>query len=173
MHLQTVLILSTLFLCDAKIPRLKYTQPNQLPTNSAQNSHSLGLQTENKNDKTNQIVDQYRTRHRRESFDSKSYESGLIWAHTERLDENSDVILRWVNTDSTITFRLEAKSHGYVALGFNSARNMRGADLVVAWVDDKYGNAQILVSAPVIAFSRYPTRSEEVLRKQFSNFNKV
>ncbi|XP_045451194.1 MOXD1 homolog 1-like [Melitaea cinxia] len=144
MRLQTVLILSALFLCDAKIPRLKYTQPNQLPTNSAQNSHSLGFQTENKNDKTNQIVDQYRTRHRRESFDSKAYESGLIWAHTERLDENSDVILRWVNTDSTITFRLEAKSHGYVALGFNSARNMRGADLVVAWVDDKYGNAQIL-----------------------------
>ncbi|XP_026495607.2 MOXD1 homolog 1-like [Vanessa tameamea] len=146
MHLQTVLILSTLFLCDAKLPRFKqHTQPNDLPSTIAQNSQSSRiLQTGNKNEKTSRIVDQYRTRHRRESYASNSYESGLIWAHAERLDDNGDVILRWVNTDSTITFRLEARTRGYVALGFNSARNMRGADLVVAWVDDRYGNAQIL-----------------------------
>lgn len=163
MNLQAIVILSAFFLCDAKMPRYKQlTQPNELPTNT-QNSQSLRLlQAENKNEKTSRIVDQYRTRHRRESFDSKSYESGLIWTHTERLDENGDVILRWVNTDSSITFRLEARTRGYAALGFNSVGNMRGADLVVAWVDDRHGNAQILVSAPVVLFSRYPVFFEEV-----------
>ncbi|XP_034834330.1 MOXD1 homolog 1-like [Maniola hyperantus] len=144
MHLQTVLILSAFFLCNAKLPRLKqHIQPNELPQNLELNSH-LQLLEERKNERTSRIVDQYSTRHRRESFNSRSYESGLIWAHTERLDENGDVILRWVNTDSSITFRLEARTRGYVGLGFNSARNMRKADLVVAWVDDRHGNAQIL-----------------------------
>lgn len=145
MHLQIVVALSAILLCDAKLPRFKpHAQPNELPANP---SHSQGLgqlQAQSKTEKTSRIVDQYRVRHRREIFDSKSYESSLTWAHSERLDQNGDVILRWVNTDSSITFRLEAKTRGYVGLGFNSARNMRGADLVVAWVDDRNGNAQVL-----------------------------
>lgn len=146
MYLHTILILSAFFLCNAKLPRLKpHIQPNELPQELARSLHSL-LQIESKNELTNRIVDQYRTRHRRESFNSRSYESGLVWAHTEQLDESGDVILRWVNSDSSITFRLEARTRGYVGLGFNSARNMRKADLVVAWVDDRHGNAQILVS---------------------------
>ncbi|XP_045500317.1 MOXD1 homolog 1-like [Colias croceus] len=146
MNIQALFILSVSLLCDAKLPKYKQNvQPNELPRNPTQNSQALGLlQTENKNEKTSRIVNEYRTRHRRESFDSRSYESSLIWSHSERLDENGDVLLRWVTTDSSITFRLEAKTRGYVGLGFNSARNMRGADLVVAWVDDRHGNAQLL-----------------------------
>lgn len=147
MHLQIVVALSAILLCDAKLPRFKsHAQPNELPANPS-HSQALGqLQAQSKSEKTSRIVDQYRVRHRRETFDSKSYESSLTWAHSERLDQNGDVILRWVNTDSIITFRMEAKTHGYVGLGFNSARNMRGADLVVAWVDDRTGIAQVLVS---------------------------
>lgn len=147
MHLQVVLALSAILLCDAKIPRYKPRAQNELPPNPSQNGQALALlQAQVKTVKTSRIIDQYRVRHRREVFDSKSYESSLTWAHSERLDQNGDVILRWVNTDSSITFRLEARTHGYVGLGFNSAKNMRGADLVVAWVDDRNGNAQILVS---------------------------
>lgn len=155
MHLQTVLALGAILLCDAKLPRKHYVPPNELPSNPTQNSEALRLlQIESKSDKTSRIVDQYR-RHRREIFDSKSYESSLTWAHTERLDENGDVLLRWVNSDSSITFRLEARTRGYVGLGFNSARNMRGADLVVAWVDDRNGNAQVLVSVyTTVCFSK-------------------
>lgn len=147
MHLQIVLTLSAVLACDAKLPRLnRHTQPNQL-SNPTQNAQAQRLiQTETKTAKTSRIIDQYRVRHRRDVFDSKSYESSLIWAHSERLDENGDVLLRWVNSDSSITFRLEARTRGYVGLGFNAARNMRGADLVVAWVDDRNGNAQVLVS---------------------------
>lgn len=147
MQLQIFLTLSAVLVCDAKLPRLnRHTQPNELwnPTQNAQAQRLI--QTEAKTVKTNRIIDQYRVRHRRDVFDSKSYESSLIWAHSERLDENGDVLLRWVNSDSSITFRLEARTRGYVGLGFNSARNMRGADLVVAWVDDRNGNAQVLVS---------------------------
>lgn len=147
MHLQTVLALCAILLCDAKLPRKHYTQPNELPSNPTQNSQALRLlEVQSKSDKTSRIVSQYQQRHRREVFDSKSYESSLTWAHSERLDDNGDVVLRWVNSDSSITFRLEARTRGYVGIGFNSARNMRGADLAVAWVDDRNGIAQILVS---------------------------
>lgn len=147
MHLQIVLALSAILLCDAKLPRYKPHGQNELPPNPSQNGQAMALlQAQSKSDKTSRIIDQYRVRHRREVFDSKSYESSLTWAHSERLDQNGDVILRWVNTDSSITFRLEARTHGYVGLGFNSVKNMRGADLVVAWVDDRNGNAQVLVS---------------------------
>lgn len=156
MQLQIIVTLSALVLCDAKLPRFKqHSQPNELPSNPP-HSQGLGqLQAQSKTEKTSRIIDQYRVRHRREIFDSKSYESSLTWAHSERLDQNGDVILRWVNTDSSITFRLEAKTRGYVGLGFNSARNMRGADLVVAWVDDRNGNAQVLVSFIKIINSCY------------------
>ncbi|KAG6448889.1 MOXD1 homolog 1 [Manduca sexta] len=145
MHLQIALMLSIFLLCDAKLPRFKqHTISNGL-TNPKQNTQAMRLlQVEAKNEKTSAIVGEYKTRHRRDVFDSKSYESSLTWAHSERLDDNGDVLLRWVNSDSSITFRLEARTRGYVALGFNSARNVRGADLVVAWVDDRNGNAQIL-----------------------------
>lgn len=155
MHLSTVLILGACFLCDAKLPRSKQpVLPNELPSNPTQNSQALRLlQVERKSEKTSQIVGQYRSRNRREVFNSQSYESSLTWAHSERLDENGDVVIRWVNTDSSITFRLEAKTLGYVGLGFNSARNMRGADLVVAWVDDRNGIAKVLVSLFLIFLS--------------------
>ncbi|KAJ0174720.1 hypothetical protein K1T71_009828 [Dendrolimus kikuchii] len=146
MQLQAILILSIILLCNAKLPRKKHYSPNnQLPLNPTQNTQAQRLlQVERKNIKTSKIIDQYKVRHRREVFDSKSYESSLVWAHSERLVENGDVLLRWANSDSSITFRLEARTRGYVGLGFNLARNMRGADLVVAWVDDRNGNAQVL-----------------------------
>lgn len=148
MKLRLLLALSAFLLCDAKLAGLKQIIPsNELPPNPTQNTQALKLlQFDTKNAKTRRITDQYKVRQRREVFDSKSYESSLTWAHSERLDENGDAVLRWVNSDSSITFRLEARTRGYVGLGFNKGRNMRGADLVVAWVDDRNGNAQILVS---------------------------
>ncbi|RVE51429.1 hypothetical protein evm_003984 [Chilo suppressalis] len=147
MNLKIFLTLSVILVCDAKLPRFRqHIQPNGLPLNPTQNAQAAWLspQPERKSLKTSRIINEYKVRHRRDVFDSKSYESSLIWAHSERLDDNGDVLLRWVNSDSSITFRLEARTHGYVGLGFNSARNMRGADLVVAWVDDRNGNAQVL-----------------------------
>lgn len=147
MHLQTLAALSIILLCDAKLPKKQDYQPNELPGNPTQSALAQRLlQVERKSEKTSRIVQQYKSRNRRDVFDSKSFESSLTWAHSERLDESGDVVLRWVNSDSSITFRVEAKTKGYVGLGFNSRRNMRGADLVVGWVDDRNGNAQILVS---------------------------
>lgn len=144
MRLQILLTLFAIFCCDAKLPRFRpYIAPNDLPTN-LQNSQQ---QIEIRNNKTSRIVEQYKTRRsRRTTFNSKSFESSLVWAHSERLDENGDVVLRWVTSDSSITFRVEARTKGYVGIGFNSGRNMMGADLVIAWVDDYNGNAQVLVS---------------------------
>lgn len=150
MQIQLILTLSTILLCDAKLPRFRGlhqeqpSDPNQL---SSQNANIHSIPTEIRTNRTRQIISKYKSRVRRTVFDSKSYESSLIWAHSERLDDNGDVILRWVTSDSSITFKVEAKSRGYVGIGFNSGRNMKGADLVVTWVDDDTGIAQILVSA--------------------------
>lgn len=131
--------LTALLLCEAKLPRIQYTNPNDLTNNVARE-----MQIEIKTNKTSRIIEKYRQRHRRSVFDSKSYESSIIWAHSERLDDQGDIVLRWVTSDSSITFKVEAKTKGYVGIGFNSGRNMKGADLVVGWVDDNNGNAQIL-----------------------------
>ncbi|XP_061718923.1 MOXD1 homolog 1-like [Cydia pomonella] len=147
MRLQTVITLAAILTCDAKLPTHKsHIQPNELPPNPTQNAQALRLlDVQAKSAKTSRIVNEYKPRHRRDVFDSKSYnESSLIWAHSERLDENGDVVLRWVNSDSSITFRVEARTRGYVGIGFNSARNMRGADLLVAWVDDRNNHAHVL-----------------------------
>lgn len=132
MNARILLTLAAFLLCDAK-PGLKQNTPNGSAIQSRPGQDGRGM-------------DRYATRQRRGAFDSKTYESSLTWAHSERLDDNGDVVLRWATSDSKVTFRLEAKTRGYVGLGFGTARNMRGADLVVAWVDDRNGNAQILVS---------------------------
>ncbi|XP_060804864.1 MOXD1 homolog 1 [Amyelois transitella] len=142
MHLQTVLALSAILLCDAKLPKLnQHIFPNELSLKLEQNSQGF---INIKNEKTSRIVDQYKVRHRREVFDSNAFESRLNWTHIESLDENGDFVLKWISSNSGVTFRLEAKTTGYVGLGLNSASNMRGADLVVAWVDDRNERAQIL-----------------------------
>lgn len=160
MRPQIVITLAVIIICDAKLPTVKsHLQSNELPPNPTQNSQAMRLlEVQAKSAKTSRIVNEYKARHRRDTFDSKSYnENSLIWAHSERLDENGDVVLRWVKSDSSVTFRVEARTRGYVGIGFNSARNMRGADLVVAWVDDRNNHAHVLVSssfAPVVLFPR-------------------
>ncbi|KAF7390811.1 hypothetical protein HZH66_009291 [Vespula vulgaris] len=55
----------------------------------------------------------------------------------ERLDEDGNVILEWDPTDEeTITFRITARTLGYVGIGFNEKSHMKGADILLAWVDD-------------------------------------
>lgn len=145
MYIQTILTLSVILLCDAKLPKSKpYNQPNELPSNPTEYSQAIRLlQPELKNEKTSRIVDQY-VRHRREVFYPNLYDSGLNWTHSETLDQNGDVVLKWTSSQTDIMFRVEARTLGYVGLGFNWESNMKGADLVIGWIDDDSGRAQIL-----------------------------
>ncbi|GBP39921.1 MOXD1 homolog 2 [Eumeta japonica] len=143
MRIRILIALSALSLCNAKLPRTKSSVlSDEL---SKYNTRLLQeLQPEAKSAKTSRIVQQY-GRRVRSVFDSKSYESSLLWTHSENLDGKGDIVLRWVNSDGSITFRVEARTKGYLGVGFNSKKDMRGADLVAAWVDDASGIAQILV----------------------------
>lgn len=56
----------------------------------------------------------------------------------EQLDHEGRVLLGWtVNTDEgTITFEVEAETHGYVGIGISPTGSMTGADIFIAGVHD-------------------------------------
>ncbi|XP_008207690.1 MOXD1 homolog 1 [Nasonia vitripennis] len=65
----------------------------------------------------------------------------------ERLDNEGNVVLEWDPTDDeNVTFRVTAKTLGYIGLGFNDKSHMMGADIVLAWVDDHTRIATLLDS---------------------------
>lgn len=67
------------------------------------------------------------------------------WTHWEYLDAERNVLLRWQTRHQEILFRVEAKTLGYVGIGFSPNGGMEGADIVIGWVDDS-GKAELLVS---------------------------
>lgn len=75
----------------------------------------------------------------------------------EILDDDGEVILEWDPSDEQmVTFKVIAKTLGYVGIGFNEKNHMKGADILLAWVDDHTGTVNLLVSA---AASRLDHRS--------------
>lgn len=71
------------------------------------------------------------------------------WQFTryEKLDEDGDVILEWDPSDEEeVIFRVTAKTLGYVGIGFNEKSSMKGADILLAWVDDHTGIVNLLDS---------------------------
>lgn len=92
--------------------------------------------------------------------------TNILWTHSESLDDNGDILLKWLPTDSDITFRVEAKTLGYVAIGFRTVLDVKNTDIVVAWVDSS-GNAQILdcygSAAGTVALTTDDTRNYQLL----------
>ncbi|XP_014472209.1 PREDICTED: MOXD1 homolog 1 [Dinoponera quadriceps] len=65
----------------------------------------------------------------------------------EVLDEDGNVILEWDPLDEEeVTFRVTARTLGYVGIGFNEKTYMKGADILLAWVDDHTGAVNLLDS---------------------------
>lgn len=73
------------------------------------------------------------------------------WTHADVLDRKGDIVLRWQPRHQEILFRVEARTKGYVGIGFSPDGGMEGADIVLGWVDDRSGQGYLLVS--VIPFS--------------------
>lgn len=64
----------------------------------------------------------------------------------EKLDEDGDVILEWdPSDDKEVVFKVTARTLGYVGIGFNEKNHMKGADILLAWVDDT-GTVNLLVN---------------------------
>ncbi|XP_017798632.1 PREDICTED: MOXD1 homolog 1 [Habropoda laboriosa] len=65
----------------------------------------------------------------------------------EKLDDDGEVILEWdPSDDEMVTFKVTAKTLGYVGIGFNEKNHMKGADILLAWVDDHTGTVNLLDS---------------------------
>ncbi|XP_044004741.1 MOXD1 homolog 1 [Aphidius gifuensis] len=88
----------------------------------------------------NQSVDKKLNRHKRNTNE-------VNFTRHEILDEDGDVILEWDPTDNDIvTFRVTAKTLGYIGIGFNDKNHMKGADIIITWVDDHSGTPNLLDS---------------------------
>lgn len=75
------------------------------------------------------------------------HSSNHRWMRTEVMDRNGLYILDWRVHNKEIYFRITANTRGFVGLGFSlKSGRMAGADLVMAWVDDRTGKPMVLVS---------------------------
>ena len=71
------------------------------------------------------------------------------FSRREELDDDGEVVLEWDPSDEeVVTFKVTAKTLGYVGIGFNEKNHMKGADILLAWVDDHTDTVNLLVSPP-------------------------
>ncbi|KXJ73512.1 hypothetical protein RP20_CCG015679 [Aedes albopictus] len=68
--------------------------------------------------------------------------SAAHWDHAVDLDENYRLL--WSINNQDITFEVQARTLGYVGLGFSTDGSIYGADIVIGWVD----NGQVHFQGP-------------------------
>ncbi|XP_052873199.1 MOXD1 homolog 2-like [Anopheles cruzii] len=106
---------------------------------------------------------------------SLSLATAAHWDHAIFLDE--DYRLLWSITGQDITFEVQARTHGYIGLGFSKDGTIYGADIVIGWVDQghvhfqdrhvkKHGDGQPLVdsSQDYVLLLGYENQTHTVLR---------
>lgn len=77
----------------------------------------------------------------------RSAREAARFTRRESLDDDGEVVLEWDPSDEEmVTFKVTAKTLGYVGIGFNERNHMKGADILLAWVDDHTGTVNLLVS---------------------------
>lgn len=106
----------------------------------------------------------YGHRRRRAVAETTSGRVPMRWTRSQVLDERGDVVLSWQPRHREVAFRLEARTRGYVGIGFSPTGGMAGADVAVGWVDDVTGQAFLLVSLRVRKYIRRqrPGRKRQV-----------
>ncbi|CAD6217159.1 GSCOCG00004699001-RA-CDS, partial [Cotesia congregata] len=68
----------------------------------------------------------------------------------EVLDDLGDVLLEWdISGEDVGYFRVTARTKGYVGIGFNDNGHMKGADIILTWVDDHSGVVNLLVNIQI------------------------
>ena len=67
--------------------------------------------------------------------------SGAHWDHAVDLDENYRLL--WSINNQDITFEVQARTLGYVGLGFSTDGSIYGADIVIGWVDNGQVHFQV------------------------------
>jgi hypothetical protein len=69
------------------------------------------------------------------------------WTRTEKMDPNGLLQFEWHLRDKEIVFKVTVNSRGFVAIGFLYPNpKISGFDMALAWIHDRTGKANILVS---------------------------
>lgn len=69
----------------------------------------------------------------------------LVWKTTVEL-EPATLWLSWTPSNERVVFQVEARTLGYVGIGFSPDGSLNGADIVIGWIEDDNKNAFLLVS---------------------------
>nr|XP_045616124.1 MOXD1 homolog 1-like isoform X2 [Procambarus clarkii] len=72
------------------------------------------------------------------SMDAEAAGSLVPFQYTRRsvLDQKGRYVVMWAPREKDIIFEVQVATKGYVGLGFSSNGGMKGADIVLGWVDD-------------------------------------
>lgn len=69
------------------------------------------------------------------------------WFRSEVLDGNGLFVLDWRKTEKDIIFRATVNTRGYIGLGFSyKSEKIGDADIILAWIDDRTGEPNVLVN---------------------------
>lgn len=60
--------------------------------------------------------------------------------------EPGRLVLSWTPRTDHVVFQVEARTLGYVGVGFSRDGSLNGADIVIGWIEDDNQKAFLLVS---------------------------
>ena len=66
------------------------------------------------------------------------------WDHVVDFDDNYRLL--WTSNSQDITFEIQAKTLGYVGLGFSKDGSLMDADLAIGWIDQGHPLLQVNIS---------------------------
>lgn len=69
----------------------------------------------------------------------------LRWKSTVELEPGS-LVLSWTPRTDHVVFQVEARTLGYVGVGFSRDGSLNGADIVIGWIEDDNQKSFLLVS---------------------------
>ena len=69
------------------------------------------------------------------------------WTRSEKMDSNGILQMQWHLRDKEIVFKVTVNNRGFIAIGFLYQNpKFSGFDMALAWIHDRTGKANILVS---------------------------
>lgn len=70
----------------------------------------------------------------------------IQWTHSVFLDgeDTRNIRLSWNLMDDNVLLKVEARTKGYVGIGFSKNGRMAGADILIGWVRDQQAFLQVI-----------------------------
>ncbi|KAL3274507.1 hypothetical protein HHI36_015890, partial [Cryptolaemus montrouzieri] len=135
-YLFTILVHTTCDLLDDYVKHVEIV--NEIDSNRQEQTFKSEGFSDFDFDTANRVNFPRNRRRKRHAYQSEPVDQ---WTHSEILDKDGAVVLKWQPRHQEILFRVEARTRGYVGIGFSPNGGMEDADIVIGWVDDRTGKA--------------------------------